>query len=151
MSICDKFCCTANMIGIYRLGLYLLIFESCMGNYASWDMPLLCPDIYPRVFTSYLPRGNLTSGTYMQQIHLSNIQDCIMACCKKSLCNVAFMHNSTCYHVECDNSMVCVPLYRPELANDNPPSMVLIRPVESNKVWSDILTNSNQINEDNIG
>lgn len=136
------------MIGIYRLGLYLLLFESCIGDYARWNVQLLCPDLYQRVFTSYLPRGNLTGGTYTKQTHLSNLQDCAMACCKKPLCNVAFMYNGTCYHVECENSMVCVPLYRPELANDNPPSMVLVRPVESNKVWSDIL---DQVNEDNAG
>lgn len=114
------------MTKIYHLGLYFLLLGSCIGNY-GWNIQLLCPDLYPRVFTSYLPRGNLTGGTYTQQIHLSNIQDCVMACCKKHLCNVAFMHNNTCYHVECDNSMVCVPLYRPELANDNPPNMVLVR------------------------
>lgn len=136
----------ANMIGIYRLGLYLLLFESCIGDYNRWNIQLLCSDLYPRVFISYLPRGNLTDGTYVQQIQsLSNMQECVMACCKKPLCNVAFTHNSTCYHVECENSMVCVPLYRPELAN-NPPSMVLVRPVESNKVWSDFL---DQVNEDN--
>ncbi|XP_070161283.1 dyslexia-associated protein KIAA0319 [Polyergus mexicanus] len=136
------------MTGIYYLGLYLLLLESCIGNYARWNMQLLCSDLYPRIFTSYLPRGNLTGGTYTQQIHLSNIQDCVIACCKKPLCNVAFMHNNTCYHVECDNSMVCVPLYRPELANDNPPSMVLVRPVENNKIWSDFL---DQINDDTLG
>ncbi|XP_071632449.1 dyslexia-associated protein KIAA0319 [Temnothorax longispinosus] len=137
------------MIGIYHLGLYILLFESCICDLDRlWNVQLLCSDLYPRVFTSYLPRGNLTGGTYTQQIHLSNMQDCVMACCKKPLCNVAFMHNGTCYHVECENSMVCVPLYRPELANDNPPSMVLVRPVESNKVWSDFL---DQVNEDNVG
>lgn len=149
--MCDfKFCCTANMIGIYRLGLYLLLFESCIGDYNRWNVQLLCSDLYPRVFTSYLPRGNLTDGTYMQQIpSLSNMQECVMACCKKPLCNVAFMHNSTCYHVECENSMVCVPLYRPELANNNPPSMVLVRPVENNKVWNDFLDQGNEDN--NVG
>lgn len=136
-------------IGIYHLGLYLLLFESCIGNYVRWDMQLLCPDLYPKVFTSYLPRGNLTGGTYTQQPHLLNIQDCVMACCKKSSCNVAFMHNSTCYHIECDTSMMCIPLYRPELANDNPPSMVLVRPVESNKMWSDLL--DQVVSDDTIG
>lgn len=139
------------MTGILRLGLYLLLFENiiCISDYVRWKVELLCPDLYPRVFTSYLPRGNLTGGTYRQQRLLSNMHDCVMVCCKKSMCNVAFMHNGTCYHVECDNSMVCVPLYRPELANDNPPSMVLVKPVESNKAWSDFM---DQVNvEDNIG
>lgn len=136
------------MIGIYHFGLYLLLFGTCIGDYARWNVQLLCPDLYPRVFTSYLPRGNLTGGTFTQQSYLSNIQECVMACCKKPLCNVAFMHNSTCYHIACDNSMLCIPLYRPELANDNPPSMVLVRPVENNKEWSELL---DQVNDDAIG
>lgn len=136
------------MIGIYHLGLYLLLLlGSCIGNY-TWDLQVLCPDLYPRVFTSYLPRGNLTGGTFTQQPRLSNMQNCVMACCKKTLCNVVFMHNGTCYHIECDNSMMCIPLYRPELVNDNPPNMVLVRPVESNKMWSDFL---DQVNDDAVG
>lgn len=126
------------MIKIYYLGLYLLLFGSCIGNFARLDMQLLCSNLYPQVFKSYLPRGNLTSGTYTQQPHLFTIQDCIIACCKKSLCNVAFIHNSTCYHIECNSSMMCMPLYRPELEND-PPRMVLVRPVENNKMWRDLL------------
>lgn len=138
------------MIGIYRLGLYLLLFESCISIYVRWDTAqrLLCADLYPRVFTSYLPRGNLTSGTYTLQPHVSTMQNCVMACCKKTLCNVAFMHNDTCYHIECVDSMICLPLYRPELANDNPPSMVLVKPVETDKMWSDLL---DQVTEDADG
>ncbi|KAL0116040.1 hypothetical protein PUN28_011119 [Cardiocondyla obscurior] len=137
------------MIGIYRLGLYLLLFECCIGDYARWNVRRLCSEmLYPQIFTSYLPRGNLTGGTYTQQLHLNNMQDCVVACCKKPLCNVAFTHNGTCYHVECEDSMECLPLYRPELANDNPPSMVLVRPVENNKVWADFL---DQFSEENVG
>jgi len=135
------------MIGIYRLGLYLLLFESCIGIYARWNMQLLCKDLYPQLFVSYLPRGNLTSGIYTLQPELS-IQDCVMGCCKNSLCNVAFIHNNSCYHIECNNSMICMPLYRPELANNNPPIMVLVKPVETNKMWSELL---DQVSDDAVG
>ncbi|XP_032664375.1 dyslexia-associated protein KIAA0319-like protein [Odontomachus brunneus] len=135
------------MIGIYHLGLYLLLFGSSIGNYTTWDFQLLCTDMYPRVFTSYVPRGNLTGGTFTPQLRISNMQECVMTCCKKSLCNVAFMHNSTCYHIECENSMMCIPLFRPEFVNDNPPSMVLVKPVEGNKMWSDLL----EVNDDMVG
>jgi hypothetical protein len=41
-----------------------------------------------------------------------------------------------------------MPLYRPELANNNPPIMVLVKPVETNKMWSELL---DQVSDDAVG
>ncbi|XP_076160775.1 dyslexia-associated protein KIAA0319 isoform X2 [Ptiloglossa arizonensis] len=135
------------MFEIFYLGLCLLLFGNCIGDYSDLDTKwqMLCPDLYPRVFTSYAPRGNLSSGVYDSQPLLIGIQRCVATCCAKATCNVALMHNGICYHVQCKNSKLCLPLYRADLANDNPPSMVLVKPIEEYEVWNELLA---QINDD---
>ncbi|CAD1471833.1 unnamed protein product [Heterotrigona itama] len=139
-----------KMSKILYLGLYLLLLGDCICDYPDWDTKwqMLCPGLYPRAFTSYTPRGNLSSGIYTTQHHLSTIKHCVAACCTKTECNVALMHNGTCYHVQCESSKKCIPLYRKDLANETPPSMVLVKPVEEDEIWSDLL---DQINDDTGG
>lgn len=134
------------MFKILYLGLYLLLFGNCIGDYPDRDTKwqMLCPGLYPRAFTSYTPRGNLSSGIYTTQ-PLNTMKHCVAACCTETTCNVALMHNGTCYHVQCKSSKLCIPLYRKDLANENPPSMVLVKPVEEDEMWSDLL---DQINDD---
>ena len=79
------------------------------------------------------------------QPHVSEIKHCVAVCCTKPTCNVALMHNGTCYHVQCESSKLCIPLYRKDLATENPPSMVLVKPVKEDEIWSILL---NQINDD---
>ncbi|XP_017877512.1 dyslexia-associated protein KIAA0319 [Ceratina calcarata] len=138
------------MFKILYLGLYLLLCGNCIGDYPDgdpkWQLP--CSSLYPRVFTSYTPRGNLSSGTYTTQPQLNGMYHCVAACCMKPTCNVALMHNGTCYHVQCESSKICLPLYRKDLANENPPSMVLVKPVEEDEIWNDLL---DQINDDTGG
>ncbi|XP_029033013.1 dyslexia-associated protein KIAA0319 [Osmia bicornis bicornis] len=135
------------MFEIFYLGLYLLFFGSCVGDYSDWDTKwqMLCPGLFPKVFTSYTPRGNFSSGIYTMQPHVSEIKHCVAVCCTKPTCNVALMHNGTCYHVQCESSKLCIPLYRKDLATENPPSMVLVKPVKEDEIWSILL---NQINDD---
>ena len=124
-----------------------MFFGSCVGDYSDWDTKwqMLCPGLFPKVFTSYTPRGNFSSGIYTMQPHVSEIKHCVAVCCTKPTCNVALMHNGTCYHVQCESSKLCIPLYRKDLATENPPSMVLVKPVKEDEIWSILL---NQINDD---
>lgn len=131
------------MAGVHYLGLYLLFLGICIGEYADWDTDpkwqIICPALYAKVFTSNTPRGNLSGGVYTIQHGVSEMKSCVADCCIAQQCNVALMHNSSCYHVECIDSKMCTPLYRPELADDSPPSMVLVKPVKSNETWSELL------------
>ncbi|XP_076756183.1 dyslexia-associated protein KIAA0319 [Xylocopa sonorina] len=138
------------MYEILYWGLYLLLFGNCIGDYSDWDTKwqILCPSSYPKVFTSYTPRGNLSSGLYTTQPHLNSMKHCMATCCTKLTCNVALMYNGTCYHVQCESSKICIPLYRKDLANENPPSMVLVKPVEEDEIWSDLLE---QVSDDTGG
>ncbi|XP_063984178.1 dyslexia-associated protein KIAA0319 isoform X2 [Diachasmimorpha longicaudata] len=123
---------------------------SCLGSYNSWDTEsfpqLLCPSLFPHVFTSYTPRGNLTYGIFTKKPYVIGLKHCVDTCCSEVNCHVALMHNNTCYHVQCRSSKMCTPLYRAELSGlPDPPSMVLVKPVEDDEDinWSDLLDEVN--------
>lgn len=128
------------MSNVYFVSFYLLFLSVCSGEYAEWRTKSECPRLLPKIFTNYAPFGNLTHYlSYTAEPSVNNLKQCVADCCKLSQCNVAMMHNSTCYNVVCTNSKMCLPLYRPEFANNNPPSMVLVRPAEDDEEWRDIL------------
>lgn len=134
------------MLNIYYLGLYLFLFGTCIGDYSDWDRSgEMCPNLYPHVFTKYLPRGNLSQDIFTSWPRVVGMRQCIATCCSELRCNVAFMHNNTCYHVQCSTSKMCMPLYRPDLPSENTPSMVLVKPVKDDEIWSDLL---DQVNDD---
>ncbi|XP_015600421.1 dyslexia-associated protein KIAA0319-like protein [Cephus cinctus] len=133
-------------MGKLNLGtVLLLLFQACLADYADYndEWQLRCPGLYQRVFTSYTPQGNLTFGVIIKSTSYTSMKNCVVTCCKENSCNVALMHNDTCYHVQCRSNKLCVPLYRPDLANDNPPSMVLVKPLRESDLWSDYLEGIN--------
>lgn len=128
------------MSSIYFVS-YLLFLSVCFGEY-EWKTKrqTICGGVFPKIFSSYAPFGNLTEYLfYTPKPDINNLKQCVADCCQQSQCNVAMIHNSTCYNVRCANSKMCIPLYRPEFANNNPPSMVLVKPVEDDEEWQDIL------------
>ncbi|XP_011500564.1 PREDICTED: dyslexia-associated protein KIAA0319 [Ceratosolen solmsi marchali] len=131
----------------YYISLYLLFLGACSGIYSDWEnnWQILCPALYPRVFTSFAPSGNLTGGIFRKQPLLTTTNRCVATCCNQQLCHVALMYNMTCYHVQCTSSKMCMPLYRAKLANANPPSMVLVKPVEEDETWNDLLEQENDM------
>ncbi|XP_012278957.1 dyslexia-associated protein KIAA0319-like protein [Orussus abietinus] len=123
---------------IYYMGIWILFLYNCNGDYSEWNSKwqVICPGLFPRVFISYTPRGNLTWGRFLKQSHITGIKHCVADCCTQSECNVALMHNGTCYHVQCKSTKMCAPFYRPDLLKKDPPSMVLVKPVEDEDMWS---------------
>jgi hypothetical protein len=139
--------CYRKMAKAYYFGLYLLFLGSCTSSYSEWEnkWQILCPALYPRIFTSYVPSGNLTGGIFTKQPLLSTTKHCVVTCCGQQMCHVALMYNMTCYHVQCTSSKLCLPLYRPELLNTNPPRMVLVKPVDDDETWSELLEQENDM------
>lgn len=79
--------------------------------------------------------GNHSAGNYTEYTQI-NIKDCIELCCKNSSCNVAFMYNKTCYHVDCVSMESCLPLRRANVTTFL--RMALVKPVE-HETWEDVL------------
>lgn len=81
--------------------LWLWLLYVCQGHEPKlnpqWRQ--FCPRIYLRVFTSFAPRGNETAGAYSKKDDIHSLEGCITSCCEEEVCNVVFMHDSTCYQV----------------------------------------------------
>jgi len=80
--------------------LWVYLLSMCLGQYKlnpQWRQ--ICPRIYLSVFTSFAPRGNQTAGAYSKKDDAHSLEECITSCCDEEVCNVVFMHDSTCYHV----------------------------------------------------
>jgi len=58
-----------------------------------------CPNSFSRVFVGFGPKGNDTAGTYEKRKDITNLKDCIFACCVDDKCNVVFMYSNNCYLV----------------------------------------------------
>ncbi|XP_053610675.1 dyslexia-associated protein KIAA0319 [Plodia interpunctella] len=103
-----------------------------------------CPKLFPKNFDNYAPVGNYTAGNYTEQTNLKGLRQCVMACCLSDTCNIVFIMDSRCYHVECVSDEMCLPLLRTGNHKWNSHfSMILVKPVLPNENWSEILYQSN--------
>lgn len=72
--------------------------------------------------------GNKTAGTYKEFSKAPSIEMCAIQCCLQKLeCNVAFVFNEKCFHVNCKDDEQCMPLERVNM--ESKLKMVLVNPV----------------------
>ncbi|XP_026726314.1 dyslexia-associated protein KIAA0319 [Trichoplusia ni] len=103
-----------------------------------------CPKLYPKNFLNYMPVGNLTAGNYTEKPNLKGLKQCVMECCLTDTCNIVFIYDLRCFHVECVSDELCLPLQRTGSRKweASHVSMILVKPVLPNENWSDILDQS---------
>lgn len=58
-----------------------------------------CPQILPKIFTGYIPRGNESAGVYVKKPEATTIKSCAALCCEQQSCNVVFMFKQVCLQV----------------------------------------------------
>ncbi|XP_072944852.1 dyslexia-associated protein KIAA0319 [Epargyreus clarus] len=104
-----------------------------------------CPKLYPKNFDNYMPVGNLTAGNYSEKTDLKGLKQCVIACCLAETCNIVFIVETKCYHVECVSNELCLPLPRVggHKWDARHVSMILVKPVLHNENWSELLDQSN--------
>lgn len=77
--------------------------------------------------------GNLTAGNYSEKNGLKGLRQCVMACCLSDTCNIVFIVDRRCFHVECVSDELCLPLPRVGSRKwDAHVSMILVKPVLPN-------------------
>ncbi|KPJ02053.1 Dyslexia-associated protein KIAA0319 [Papilio xuthus] len=104
----------------------------------------MCPKLYPKYFDNYAPAGNLTAGNFSEKKELKGVKQCVMSCCLADSCNIAFIVDSKCYHIECVSDELCLPLTRTGPHKwDSHVAMILVKPVLPNENWLEILDQSN--------
>lgn len=122
----------------------LIIFTLCLTCCELYRSPMMgmqerCPRLYYQTFTGCIPRGNLSAGVFEEIIDVSELKMCVWECCLKDMCNVAFMHNSKCYHITCTNDELCLPTSSTNLSITDKLYLVLVKPTTEDKSWEDIL------------
>ncbi|CAG9788737.1 unnamed protein product [Diatraea saccharalis] len=102
-----------------------------------------CPKLYPKNFVNYAPAGNITAGNYSEKTELKGLRQCVMACCLSDSCNIVFIVEARCFHVECVSDEMCLPFPRVGTKKwQAHVSMILVKPVLLSENWSDILDQS---------
>ncbi|XP_075723200.1 dyslexia-associated protein KIAA0319-like protein isoform X2 [Rhipicephalus microplus] len=103
-----------------------------------------CPDsLFPKLtlLRHVTPRGNASAGRFTKVAHASSLMDCTKACCEQGpLCNLVFLHGSSCFLVRCRSAALCQPQRRPSTKFDSS-FMVIVRPPQkgssdSSHEWS---------------
>nr|CAI5843930.1 unnamed protein product [Callosobruchus analis] len=119
--------------------LLLLVFGvSTVLSYHLQKHGEQCPRLYSYTYSGCIPRGNLSAGHYDKIDSITKLEDCVVECCLKDTCNVAFMNKDKCYHIQCDSDELCLPT-----PSENPDtskflSMVLVKPTGPYS-WEDVI------------
>ena len=98
------------------------------------EMKLLCPQLYRRDFKGYVPKMNVSAGTYTEITEATSHKDCVYLCCANEDCNVAFITESKCFHISCISNQYCAPT----MSSNLDVSMVLVRPTMGQN-WEDVV------------
>lgn len=118
------------------------LFEKLRPN----NVQSTCPHLYRKVFQGYVPRGNISAGTYVEITDITDFKQCVKKCCLKEDCNVAFKTDDKCYHITCASSALCTPIpANPESSRHV--SMLLVRPVQYDESWSKLVDPENDNEE----
>ncbi|ENN76928.1 hypothetical protein D910_07061 [Dendroctonus ponderosae] len=97
-----------------------------------------CPRIFPNVFKRYTPRGNLSAGFYEKINDIDTLIPCVLSCCHKPTCNVAFMTGDTCFHIACKSNEFCIPTPNSHSSKADDVLMVLVNPTDD-ETWEEVL------------
>lgn len=86
----------------------------------------------------------MAAGTFDEIKDIQSEKHCVLACCQKDECNVAFMTAEKCYHITCASNELCMPVLSPKVATRNQFAMVLVRAVGDDN-WENLLSKRDQI------
>lgn len=118
-----------------------LLILSCVNEvylFPTASFKTECPRLYPKVFKGYVPRGNISAGVYEEITEINTLKPCVLKCCTKDVCNVAFMTDDKCYHISCKSNELCIPTMHLDPVTAEHVAMVLVKPTDDDN-WEDEL------------
>ena len=74
-------------------------------------------------------KGGYYAGVFTRHDNATSMNECVMACCSLSLCNLAFMVAKICYTVQCFSKEKCT-IVKAHFANKYHPLVAYIRPFQ---------------------
>lgn len=69
---------------------------------------------------------------------ITKLKNCVLHCCQKSNCNVAFINDNKCYHIECASDDLCVPSVKLSPESAEHLTLILVNP-KGNDSWEEVL------------
>ncbi|CAH1180374.1 unnamed protein product [Phaedon cochleariae] len=125
-----------------KLSFGIIILSSCLVCCHLFHNPNSireqCPRLFGRTFKGCIPKGNISAGTYEEMKDITKLKSCVLKCCSKDSCNVAFMHNDKCYHITCNSNELCMPTPTANTATSDNFYLILVKPTDDQS-WEDIL------------
>ncbi|KAK9883051.1 hypothetical protein WA026_001259 [Henosepilachna vigintioctopunctata] len=126
---------------------FILFIALKLNEGLNINFRLSCPRLYEHTFKGYIPRGNISAGTFTVAESVSDLKTCVLKCCQDGKCNVAFMNDLKCYHISCSSNELCLPTLHNDPDIRKNVYMVLVKPVEDEESWEEIL-NSQDVSDD---
>ncbi|CAH0563661.1 unnamed protein product [Brassicogethes aeneus] len=123
-----------------RVICFFVVFSLISGGYSypqGDGLMGFCPRLYKKSFKGYVPQGNLSAGIF-DQTEITNLKECVLKCCLKDKCNVAFMSEDKCYHISCYTNEMCAPIPSQKPNSVDRFTMVLVKPTDDD-TWGDVL------------
>ncbi|XP_030751271.1 dyslexia-associated protein KIAA0319 homolog [Sitophilus oryzae] len=105
-----------------------------------------CPKLYPKLFKGYVPRGNISAGVYEEITDVRSLKPCVLKCCVKPLCHVAFLTDDKCYHINCNSNELCIPTLNTNPETIDHVQMVLVKPTDDDS-WSYVLESQDSVRD----
>ena len=56
------------------------------------------------------PKGELDTGIFDMDSNADDHATCLVSCCDKSLCNIAWFTQGKCFLIECTSAELCQPV-----------------------------------------
>lgn len=80
----------------------------------------------------------ILSGVYEEIQGITKLRGCVLECCLKENCNVAFMTDDKCYHITCKSNELCVPSSKFNSDAADHLTLVLVKPTDDES-WEEAL------------
>ncbi|KAL1497900.1 hypothetical protein ABEB36_008782 [Hypothenemus hampei] len=118
--------------------LFILLYIDKANTFPSRSIKSECPRLYPKLFKGCIPRGNTSAGYFEEITDINTLKPCVLQCCLKAACNVAFMSDDKCYHVACTSNELCIPTINRNPQTVDHVNMMLVKPTDDES-WEDVL------------
>ncbi|XP_060521492.1 dyslexia-associated protein KIAA0319 homolog [Cylas formicarius] len=135
-------CLARKMVNLFKMkSLFFIYFLLCCfthGKSYRTSIKTECPRLFEHTFKGYVPKGNTSAGYFEEIKGVTSLVPCVLKCCTKNACNVAFLSDETCYHIMCTSNELCIPTKNLNLATVDHVLMVLVKPTDDD-TWEDVL------------
>lgn len=113
----------------------LSLFTGCVSQICDQEAELVSPALMKQLVHGHaIPKGQMNAGFFEQDIEAEDIAMCLLSCCEKPLCNVAWFTHEKCFTIECNESdpSACDPAEQSG-SNYNDTVLITVRSVELTK------------------